>query len=54
MYPILVYRDIIYFQLTWKFAVETFGWEYNWSSEKGFEISAMNGMVHLIKMVFNI
>jgi hypothetical protein len=41
MYPILVYRDITYFPLTWKFAVETFGWDYNWSNEKGLEISAM-------------
>lgn len=28
-YPILVYRDITYFPLTWKYAVETFGWDYN-------------------------
>lgn len=28
-YPILTYRSITYFPLTWKFAVETFGWNYN-------------------------
>ncbi|BEP27775.1 transglutaminase-like domain-containing protein [Helicovermis profundi] len=39
-YPILVYRDITYFPLTWKYAVETFGWDYNWNKEKGLSIAA--------------
>lgn len=38
-YPILVYRDITYFPLTWKFAVETFGWNYEWNNKDGLKIS---------------
>ena len=26
-YPLLLYRDITYFPLTWRFAVDEFGWE---------------------------
>ncbi len=38
-YPLLLYRDITYFPLTWRFAVEEFGWEYNFTSEGGLVIS---------------
>ena len=28
-YPLLVFRDVTYFPLTWRFAVEEFGWTYH-------------------------
>ena len=38
-YPLLLYRDITYFPLTWRFAVEEFGWSYRFTSRLGLEIS---------------
>ena len=32
-YPLLVYRNVTYFPLTWRFAVEEFGWEYSYTGE---------------------
>lgn len=37
-YPILLYKDITYFPMTWRFAVEEFKWKTKWSNETGFEI----------------
>jgi hypothetical protein len=37
-YPLLLYRDICYFPLTWRFAVEEFGWEYEFDSARGLAI----------------
>ena len=34
-YPILVYRDVTYFPLTWHYAVEEFEWEYSFDSING-------------------
>ncbi len=41
-YPLLVYRDVTYFPLTWRFAVEEFGWSYHFSFEKGLVITSDN------------
>jgi len=38
-YPLLLFRDVTYFPLTWRFAVEEFGWSYSFSTERGLEIS---------------
>jgi len=37
-YPVLSYKNITYFPMTWKFAVTEFGWQTKWSNEEGFEI----------------
>ncbi|TDG00114.1 hypothetical protein [Paenibacillus piri] len=37
-YPLLVYEDITYFPLTWKFAHDEFEWEVNWDSSGGLRI----------------
>jgi len=37
-YPLLLYRDITYFPLTWRFAYDAFGWEYYWDTAKGLMI----------------
>lgn len=37
-YPLLVYNNITYFPLTWRFIVDIFGWQYSYDSENGLEI----------------
>lgn len=39
-YPLLVYRDVTYFPLTWRFAVDEFGWNYSFSSQNGLFIAS--------------
>ena len=39
-YPILLFRDITYFPLTWRFVVDEFGWNYNFDSISGLTISS--------------
>ncbi|MDR1615942.1 MAG: hypothetical protein LBR98_02900 [Syntrophomonadaceae bacterium] len=41
-YPLLLFRDITYFPLTWRFAAEEFGWDYHYSAETGLAITADN------------
>lgn len=40
-YPLLSYRNVTYFPLTWRYAHDSFGWKYNWS-DKGLEIASDN------------
>ena len=37
-YPLLVFRDITYFPLTWRFAVNEFGWDYHFDQKEGLVI----------------
>ena len=39
-YPLLFFRDVTYFPLTWRFAVDEFGWNYHFSHENGLVISS--------------
>ncbi len=39
-YPLLLYRDVTYFPLTWRFAVYEFGWDYSFDHENGLIIKA--------------
>ena len=41
-YPLLTFRGITYFPLTWRFAVDEFGWEYKFSSQTGLVITSNN------------
>ena len=47
-YPLLTFRDVTYFPLTWRFAVDEFGWEYSFDSESGLNINSAN---HRVKML---
>lgn len=38
-YPLLVFRDITYFPLTWRFAVNEFGWDYGFDTKQGLVIT---------------
>lgn len=46
-YPLLVFRDITYFPLTWRFAVEEFGWSYTFDSTKGLNITSVSSAPEL-------
>jgi|GEM_PF-1185514 len=37
-YPLLLFRNITYFPLTWRFAVDEFGWEYEYTNTTGLRI----------------
>ena len=41
-YPLLLFRDVTYFPLTWRFAVEEFGWNYTFDKNNGLRITADN------------
>lgn len=41
-YPLITFRDVTYFPLTWRFAVDEFGWEYSYDNENGLVINADN------------
>ncbi|TCZ75677.1 DUF5050 domain-containing protein [Paenibacillus albiflavus] len=44
-YPLLNYKDVIYFPLTWKFAHDKFEWEYAWDDSEGLSITSNNVQV---------
>lgn len=37
-YPILMYKNITYFPMTWRFSVTEFGWQTKWDNIQGFGI----------------
>ena len=41
-YPLLLYRDVTYFPLTWRFAVNEFGWKYQFDNKNGLVITSNN------------
>ena len=41
-YPLLLFRGITYFPLTWRFAVDEFGWSYSFDIVSGLSIRADN------------
>lgn len=49
-YPLLLYRDVTYFPLTWRFAVDEFGWEYRFDLDNGLIITSENTHVEMIDL----
>ena len=41
-WPLINYNGVTYFPLTWRFAVDEFGWEYSWTKETGLHINSGN------------
>lgn len=41
-YPFLTFRNVTYFPLTWKYAVEEFGWSYHFDAKSGLVIESSN------------
>lgn len=48
-YPLLTFRDITYFPLTYRFAVE-FGWEYSFDAIKGLVIDSRNDKTTVVDL----
>lgn len=40
VYPLLLFRNVTYFPLTWRFAVEEFGWDYSFDKINGLVINS--------------
>ena len=45
-YPVLLFNDITYFPMTWRFAVTEFDWKTNWNIKTGFEIIIDNKKIN--------
>ena len=46
-YPIFNYNGITYFPLTWAYAVDSFGWSYQWDAENGLRIDTTSAPAHV-------
>ncbi|NOU73680.1 DUF5050 domain-containing protein [Paenibacillus sp. LMG 31458] len=42
-YPVLFYRDITYFPMTWRFTHDVYGWSTSWDDGRGFGIESCGG-----------
>ncbi|MBQ3022147.1 MAG: hypothetical protein IJD91_02315 [Clostridia bacterium] len=49
-YPLILFRDVTYFPLTWRFAVDEFGWEYSYDDKNGLVINADNYICKTLKL----
>ncbi|CAG7646698.1 DUF5050 domain-containing protein [Paenibacillus allorhizosphaerae] len=49
-YPLLSFNDVTYFPLTWKFAHDEFGWDYEWNDADGLTIRSDNPQVRTVKL----
>lgn len=43
-YPLLIFRDVTYFPLTWRYAVDEFGWKYSWKNGEGLYVESDNNV----------
>lgn len=41
-YPLLSFRDVTYFPMTWKYGAGEFGWDYSFDNQKGLVIDSDN------------
>lgn len=51
-YPLLTFRDVTYFPLTWRFAVDEFGWEYSFDGENGLVINSDNVHPYIVELPY--
>ncbi|NEW08341.1 DUF5050 domain-containing protein [Paenibacillus sp. SYP-B3998] len=49
-YPLLSFNQVTYFPLTWKFAHDEFGWEYEWDPSKGLAITSDNPQLKTVNL----
>ncbi|WP_214627861.1 DUF5050 domain-containing protein [Paenibacillus agaridevorans] len=49
-YPLLNFRNMTYFPLTWRFAYEEFGWDYKWNAVNGLSITSQNPQVRTVDL----
>ncbi len=53
-YPLLVYRDITYFPITWRFASEEFKWNYSFNAKEGLSIATGNVNVKRLELPYEV
>ncbi len=41
VYPLIIFREVTYFPLTWRFCVDEFGWDYSYTNESGLKINSI-------------
>jgi hypothetical protein len=49
-YPLLSFRNITYFPITWKFGAEAFGWDYRFDFQNGLVIKSSNPKLKQIRL----
>ncbi|AOY76552.1 DUF5050 domain-containing protein [Clostridium formicaceticum] len=49
-YPLLNFKQVTYFPLTWRFAHDAFGWEYTWDKAEGLTINSNNPQVKTLDL----
>jgi len=49
-YPLLSFRNITYFPITWKFGSEAFGWDYHFDLQNGLVIRSSNPKLNQIRL----
>ncbi|WP_158606410.1 DUF5050 domain-containing protein [Paenibacillus ginsengarvi] len=49
-HPLLSFRDVTYFPLTWRFAHDQFGWDYEWGNSAGLTIRSHNPQLLTLDM----
>lgn len=49
-YPLLSFRNITYFPITWKFGAEAFGWDYRFDFQNGLVIKSSNPKLKQIRI----
>jgi hypothetical protein len=47
-YPLLSFRDVTYFPLTWRFAHDKFRWDYQWDNTNGLRITSSNPQIQAV------
>jgi hypothetical protein len=47
-YPLLSFRNVTYFPLTWRFAHDEFGWDYKWKAASGLSITSRNPQLQTV------
>lgn len=52
-YPLLSFRDITYFPLTWKYSADEFGWDYQFDGQSGLVIKSKNAKLDQIQIPKN-
>lgn len=52
-YPLLSFRDITYFPMTWKYSVDEFGWDYEFDGKNGLVITSKNAKLDQIQIPKN-
>ncbi len=52
-YPIISFRDIAYFPMTWQYCVEMFNWEYDFDNNNGLTIKSANPFLRQIPFFTN-